>query len=355
MAITVAYSLIIILMGLFTNMKNNKSRIIYLVLSGIILIIISGLRSYYLGSGDTSRYAVMFENIYGNSSQQILNAELKDPGYHIFSSYVGNIIGDNFQALLIVFGAIFMFSYSYLTYLKSPNLLISFIILFSFGFFYFSMHGVRQGLAMSFIMLSYIPLRNNKIILFILLVLISSLFHKTALIFLIAYPFCKIGFKKYSWILYLGLIVLLIFFGQEMVQLFTEELADYDERFQLYLDDNATLNFSGLIQLGLILLMILFNIKRFLEKDKEASILISLLCLAIVFQGLAIYLAEMFRLAMYFSLFLVILVPRLLQTYPQSNKKLITISVCVLLMVYFYSNKNFLDYDFYWNDYKTHF
>lgn len=350
MLITIAYTVFIIMLGLRTNMNDKKARTRYLIISGIILVLISGLRSYNLGSGDTSRYAITFQEDVMTSFQNLWDSGMKDPFYHVFSKALSFVVGNNFSALLTIFAAIFIGAYSILVQKESPNLLLSFIVFFSMGFFNFSMNGVRQGLAMAFIMLAFIPLKEKKLLWFIILVFVATLFHNSAVIFLLALPFCKVGFSKGKAILYLGLIAILMIYGDSLIRGIASEAATFDERFEGYVETTKTLTYAGFVQLMLYFLLVLMNLRRFFQQDPDASMLTTLLILAMIFQVFAVFIAEMFRVAMYFSSFLVILVPRLLQTYPPSNRKMVTFILCALLLSYFYLIPYKLEYDFFWND-----
>lgn len=346
--ITVIYTGAIIIMGLFTDMSDNKARLKYLIFSGIILVLISTLRSYYIGSGDTSRYADSVCRLSSLSYSQILTEVVKDPVYNVVAVFLYNLFGGNFQLVLCVFALVFVFSYENLVYRESPNLLISFIILFAMGFFSFSMHGIRQGLAMAFVMLSYFPLKNKKFLYFLFLVLVASCFHKSAIIFLVAYPFCRMGLNPITIFLYVALIIVFMFIGNTVLRIFLVDISAYDTRFSIYIDTDKTLSYAGLIQLCIFLIIVLANYKTYIAEDKDSSILLPLLFLAIIFQTFAIYIAEMFRVAMYFSVFLVVLFPRVLSTYRLEIRNKISAIVCVVLLAYFYSR--YLEYDFFWND-----
>ena len=348
--ITIGYTLIIFVMGLFTNMNDENKRKIYLIVSSLILILISGLRSYELGSGDTFRYSLMFEDDIRMSYQEIYNTAERDPFYHIFSAFLAGILGNNFHYVLLAFATIYILAFDRLIYKESPNLLISFIVFFGMNFFSFSMHGVRQGLAIAFVMLAYFPLRDRRLLQFLCLVFIAACFHKSAAIFVIAYPFCMFGLNKKTILLYVGLIVFFIVSGNDIIRQFAMEVSVYDERFANYADTEKSLSYAGLIQLALFLILVLKNLKAFQTQDRDSSILITLLILAMTFQSFAIFIAEMFRVAMYFSIFLVILVPRLLKTYPVDTRRIVTIILCCLLLFYFYSIPYKLEYDFYWNE-----
>lgn len=349
MFITIVYTMLIYVVGLSTNMFNEKSRKRYMLFSGVLLVLISGLRSYNLGT-DTMVYYSAFEDVVQLSFRQICDSEFKDPFYYIFSKFLSLIVGNNFHLVLLVFAAMYMSTFGKLIYKESPNLLISFIVFISLGLFSFSMHGVRQGLAIAFIMSSYFPLRDKKILKFIGLVLIASLFHSTAIIFLIAYPCCRLGFNKKSAILYIGILGVLLVSGDNLVRTFALEASAYDARFEAYAVTEKSLTYSGFIQLCLFFLLVLFNMKSFKEKDKDSSLLITLLVLALIFQSCSIFIAEMFRIAMYFSIFLVILVPRVLATYPVKYRKEVSFIICILIMMYFYSEPYKLEYSFFWND-----
>ena len=350
MLITIAYTVFIYILGLSTNMNDKKARLRYLFISGFILVLISGLRSYYIGSGDTSRYATMFEEDVTMTFQQIYDSGIKDPFYHVFSKALSFVVGNNFPALLTVFAVMFIVPYGVLVQKESSNLLLSFIVFFSIGLYDFSMHGVRQGLAIAFIMLAFFPLKEKKLLWFLSLVFIAACFHKSATIFVLAYPFCQLGFSKKTAILYLALIVVLMVYGDSLIRGFASEAAVYDERFAGYAVTTKSLTYAGFIQLCLYFALVLMNLSRFKEKDPDASMLIILLVLAMIFQVFAVFIAEMFRVAMYFSSFLVILVPRLLRTYPSSNRKTVTYILCALLLIYFYMYPFKLEYDFFWND-----
>lgn len=337
-------------MGFFTNMNNSKEKKIYLLICSIILILVSGLRSYYIGSGDTYRYSLMFENDIRLTFLEIYETSERDPFYHLFSLFLSRLLGPDFHLILLAFATIYILAFDKLIYKESPNLLISYIVLFGMNFFNFSMHGVRQGLAIAFIMLAYFPLKDKKLIKFLLLVFIATCFHKSAAIFVIAYPFCRLGLNKRTIFLYLGLIGILLVTGNDLIRQFATEVSVYDERFAGYAITEKSLSYAGIIQFSLFLILVLCNLNRFQSQDKDSSILITLLILAMIFQAFAIYIAEMFRVAMYFSIFLVLLVPRLLKTFPQNSRKTVTLIVCSLLLLYFYSIPYKLEYNFYWNN-----
>lgn len=66
-------------------------------------------------------------------------------------------------------------------------------------------------------------------------------------------------------------------------------------------------------------------------------ILYTMLILGIIFQSMAIFIAEMFRVSMFFNVFLILLLPKVLDVIPTPNRKVYSIGLCVLLLIYFFS------------------
>lgn len=349
MIITVIYTSFILLLGRCMDLNNPKKKKLYLTLSGLILITISGCRTIYYGSGDTFVYANMYDDDFNMSLADIIAFGHKDTYYHCFSKILSYAIGGNFQNALLVFATMYVIPLSYILYKESPNIVVSFVVLFAMGFFNFSMNGIRQGLAIAFILFSYFPLRDKKIIRFVLFVLIASCFHGTAVCFLIVYPFYVLGFNKKTALLYTLLVIVILFYGDALIRQFATEISVYDERFANYAVSERSLTYSGLIQFLLILGLTLYYYKPFSQMNKDSGLLMTLLLLSIMFQAFAVYIAEMFRVAMYFSIFMVLLLPKVLMSIPQSSRKGITVIICSLLCLYFYAYPYKLEYAFFWN------
>lgn len=335
MNITVTYSLIIIILGLCLNLRNTRQRDFYILFTGLILILISGLRSIWVGTDDTSIYANYFIENSVKSYSEIWKEEGKDPFYYIFNKFIANIFGDDFQIFLIIVSIIFVGSTCHIIRRESKNPLVSFIVLLSFGFFFFSMNGIRQSLAISFILLSYIPLKERKLWRFIVLVIIASLFHKTALIFMIFYPIVNLKLNKYTIGLYILLTIACLLRGEQILSSITESASAVDERIANYKIGNG-LTYSGFIQLLLIAILAFSYFKRTIAVNKNNQILYSLLIISIIFQSMAVIIAEMFRVAMYFSIFIILLLPEVFAAVPHNNRKLVSVGICSLFLFYFF-------------------
>lgn len=341
-------TLAILLPGLFVNNKSSVQRRDYIIYAGIALILISGLRSIYIGTDDTSIYYSFFIRDSHRSFADIWQTEWKDPVYYIFIKFLSNFFKNDFNGILLVCGAIFVIPVCMLTRKESPDPFASFVVLVSMGFFFFSMNGIRQSMAMGFLMLSYFPLKERKLLLFIILVTLAGCFHKTALIFLIVYPLSFIGFNFKMICCYICLFLLALFYGDIFLNVITASMSKYDARLENYEIGRVTLTCSGLIQLVFLTSVSFFYRKKLLTIDKSNIILFHLMFIAIIFQTMSGQIAEMFRVAMYFSVFMIVLIPRTFAVIPASKRKSIKfVFLSLLLIYYFFWGAGTIPYMFY--------
>lgn len=336
MALTAAYTLIILLAGLFINNNSPRQRRNYIYFVGLILILISGLRNIYVGTDDTSIYYSYFERDSSRNFAEIWDSEEKDPGYYIFVKALTYVLGNDFNSVLLVCGAIFVIPACMLIRKESPDPFASFVVLISMSFFFFSMNGIRQSLALGFLMLAYFPLKNRELIKFIALVAVAAFFHKTALIFLIAYPLSSLGFNITTIWCYIGLFLFSLFYGDNLLGMITSSVSEYDVRIEYYELRRATLTYSGLIQLILLTSFSFYYKKELLARDKSNKVLFHLMFIAIIFQTMSAQIAEMFRVAMYFSIFMIILIPRTFSVIPESSRRPVKVAVLSLLLIYYF-------------------
>lgn len=336
MEITILYTAIIILVGLSIDNDSKLQRRNYIIFVTIILTLVAGLRSIWIGTDDTSLYYNHFINNSFKTLKEIWENEWKDPVYYIIQKILATIVGDSYQNILLLYASIYSTTVGYLIYKESKDPLVSYIILLSMGFFFFSMNGLRQSISISILMLAYFPLRNRQFLWFLVLVIIATAFHKTAAIFIIAYPASKGNINIFTLTLYLLIFILGLTYGDEILKTITEQVSPYDDRFEIYQEISNGLTYSGLVQLLLFGIFSMSRYRQVIEHDNKSKVLYVLLIWAIIFQTLATNIAEMFRIAMYFSIFLIILIPKVLDTIPQNYKRLLTFTLSVALLTYFF-------------------
>lgn len=166
-----------------------------------LLLYIAGLRDINIGA-DTSNYRDIFNN----------SAESIEIGYRVVSEFM-KYLGGSYNLFLFLFFASSFFLKLYAFKKVSLYPLLSICIYSSFWFLVYDMNGIRQGIALGFIALSYYFLITNKNKYFYLSLSGGILFHYSALIFLPIIFFIKKKCTNLIFWMILSLVVSFAYLG----------------------------------------------------------------------------------------------------------------------------------------------
>lgn len=326
----------------------------FLVTSIFLLFLLMGMRSIEIGP-DTKSYCTKYR-LYANVSwESIFNVNLelgeKNYGFYILNKIVAMIFPDYYVFYLLVISAIISFSLYRFIKEFSENYLMSLIMLLSLGFIFFFMSGVKQTLAIAFVLLALIELKKDKVLKYILLVIIAASFHNTALIVLILWPIFKLKIKK----LYIIIIPILIFistiFQSQIASLLQILVSDgkYSVYGTIYKSSN---NLTGLfIQCSIIFVVFILTFYRFKE-DKELQFFVPIYAVGLFFQSLTPVVAEFFRISMYFNIIGCVMLPYAIYHSRIKQKRLIFMLLTSIFLIYFFisniGNMAMVPYRFFW-------
>src|ERR1035437_7444476 len=215
----VLYLFLVLFLLIGSLLKQNKK---IFILSFFILLLIGGLRGISVGT-DTINYKDLYSGV-----------ELKgfEVGYYYLNDYIISH-GYNFQIMIFISMLLCLFPVFFVVNRISSRPLLS-ITLYVLLYFYFNSFNVmRQSIAISvFFLALYFLQKNNKFGYFISII-IAALFHTTALIVLVTYPFYKINMHKFIYI-----ILILISFLIGALNIFPLILQKFDisELYKVYLE-----------------------------------------------------------------------------------------------------------------------
>lgn len=182
---------ILILSILFYIIKtwtHYNCKVVFCFTAGLVISLFIGLRNPAIGV-DMPGYLDGF-HIAANTgwneifTVQILNFER---GFIIFNKLLSYISSNN-QMLCIGCSLMAIMPFSLWIYKKSIYPLLSFVILVGLPCFAWYYSALRQMVAVGICVLALMKMQEKKICKFVALVLLASLFHYTAIIFLIVYP-----------------------------------------------------------------------------------------------------------------------------------------------------------------------
>ena len=174
-----------------------------------------GLRYKGIGSGDTALYYKnweMMSKVSWSDLPRVLQSIDFEYGYQICVWILSHLFPWG-QWLLILSGAFFSLSIGLFTYRNSKNPVLSLTVFCCLGLFSFMVQGLRQSIAMSICLFAYEQCKQKHFVRFVLLVMIASLFHASALVFLLVY-FLK-NFKLNT--IQMGIFAILTFIGIQLL------------------------------------------------------------------------------------------------------------------------------------------
>jgi hypothetical protein len=310
----IAISVLALINNISPTRKNNK---IFVSIVTLILLAISGFRDTTVGSDLAVYYKQFMEISTLNSLAEVL-ASQKNFGYALFNWGFIKVFGPNYQLFLFIIAAISTLSLGYTIYRYSPAPYVSFLLYLSLGFYDFTFSGLKQTLALAFVILSYKYIYERKQINFILIVALGATFHLSAFVFL---PVYYIAHKKWS-AKYAGFMLLAYLFVLMLRGQIVEFLAEmYKETPVVYIADG----FIGGKAIAIIMLLILgvfLNKKNGLVDSVKYTTLFNIMLLAFAIQSLSIYSHNFTRLNFFYFQFAIFYIPVLIENFSVHSNRL---------------------------------
>lgn len=279
------------------------------------LFLIAALRHYTVGV-DVAVYVDQFYRLQRMGWNTISFS--KDPIYGYFVKLI-TYVSSNHQVYLAIISAIFAFSIALFIYRFSDEPMISFFLLLPLSHFYLSMALFRQTVALSILLFAYKYLKERRLLKFVSIVVIASLFHLTALIFVLAYFLPNLKISTLRYLLLSGVLLILFYTFRIQILNFLINLVSTRGYSMISSDEGLTTLASFLF----IFLGSLFFRRDVLKKDPEAGFLYNMMIWSIAFQMLVPLSPTIFRASVYFNIFNIILIPKVVAAIKERELRLI--------------------------------
>lgn len=299
----------------------HKERLFYAALS-VALIALVGLRTFY---NDTTTYLVGYEQLreFPERYQSLDRLKLGDhPGF-IFTQGILLRLNASNQTFLMVFSIFTVGTTLWFYHKYSCNLWLSILMFLSISGYTFHMAAIKQCTAMAFCLIATDRAINKKYITFVVYVLLGSLFHPYALMYLIV-PF--LFFRPWSKAtLFMIAIFAAVGFGMESLIGTILNVTDMlGENYNATSFIGEGVNPFRLLVVSVPVLVAFFvkdQIGEKEEKDQYLIVNLAMLNAEIMFValfGTANYFA---RLANYFIPFQALAIPWLLKFFDQRGRR----------------------------------
>ena len=301
---------------------------IFIFISFIILLLLIGLR-YNVGT-DYESYLRVYKIIRITPWNQLNNINMElgcKVLFKLISTFSKNdyiiFIFTGFLTIYPIYKLNKVLNYKYLPYS---------ILTFCMLFLPFCLNGIRQGIALSFLCLSFTYLYKKEYKKTIISFVTGFLFHKSSLLFLpyeILYIIIKEKkYRKYSIMITIIISIAILFFFKDLMNV--DELEKYTYLLKKISVENISLN-SLFFYTPILIITLIYK-----QKTTVYNILQSLFIDGIILHIVGTSAQFFYRISLYFTTYQIILIPYIIQNIKTKNSRItIKMIYIIYLIIYF--------------------
>lgn len=356
MFVYVTVSSIIIVLGLCyqafnsgTGHNGKKLPIYFFTLPTFaLLFFISAFRGDF--TTDYNNYSYLFRLYNRYDFFEIFQVELyQETGYILFNKIIG-IFTDNVLYLFISVSLIILLSFYSQFKKHSPYIWLSVLLFVTVGSYYTSFNIMRQIMAVAIVFSGSKYLYERKPLKYFLVVIIASLFHKTALIMIIFYYILnlRLSFKN--------IITLLV--GSIVTMLFLDNIIDVVQSrfYSVYTNESYGMTgmaFTNAVLPIAILVFSLLNATKLKKNITKHRVWFNAVVFYAFFSVLGLKVQMVARLSEFFAPYILLLIPLIFFEMRNDELKVVwMMGLTALLVLYNYvvlSGTGYDPYYFIWD------
>lgn len=305
-----------------------------------IMICISGLRHGYV---DTRAYRHGFENLNITevlSWDFIFKSDSKDKGFSVLSAII-KIFTDNSQAFLFIFALLTVGFLFWGIVKRVPQIDFGIFLFIATGTYIDTMNGLRQAFV-SAVLFYFLPrfLEKRETAKYILLVLLMSTMHGSALVFIPIYLIAS----KDAWSNYTAVIIAIasfmyIFYNYGVGAFINDFLEDtsYGESYgNMLLTGNTSVNIIRVFIAAVPLILTFFTGKYKEKGNRKYNIYFNMTLINFMMWLFSSKVLYFYRMAMYFAPYSIVFMCNEINSIPdKQEKRIVKIAAVVFYLLYF--------------------
>ncbi|PAD44027.1 biofilm extracellular matrix formation enzyme [Niallia circulans] len=303
------YICIIVFISLLFMMRRvlpSKLTNILLFLFLIFITLVQGLR-YDVGTDFK-----LYENIYNRNLAYIESSV--EIGYLWFNKILSDM-GFTLTGFLLITAFIINFNYFKGAKLISDDKILTVFLFVTSGIYFSGYNIVRQAIVMSIIFLALYLLLKKKNILFVLTIIVGFFFHRSVIFTLL---FLFLGFIKIKpTVFIISLIFLIGFLNTPLATSFLNFAIDLaPDKYDMYenlIANSEGVNLFNLFLPSVLLILILSYYYRLIERNRNNVLYINIFFAYYMFLLVSIEFLSVYRIAAYFELVILLIIPELLK------------------------------------------
>ena len=339
--VLIAYQL---LLTALLKRQGLKSDFLTAVVPFIGMFILAAFRSTSVGN-DSKNYLDLF-NLIRNGADLEVWSERYEWGYLLFNKILGLFFSNQYAIFFVSALFIYFISWRVIKKLSYKHWLSVFLFL-TLGLYSNSVNVIRLTMAYVVCLVAYNELEKKKYLKVIILVIFATLFHTSAIVFIVVLLCNKLNMKKRLLFLWGGATVILFLLFNNILA----SVLNYRETYNTYVTNDIYFN-SGYLATGLnivfwvLILLVIYILYRNGNFRSEADICIEettywekiciygLIMISLYIFGFKMNLMD--RVAGYFRCLMIIFIPNAMTEIENKRTRGIVEGSLVLLMVMFF-------------------
>ncbi|MBH0230751.1 EpsG family protein [Halobacillus yeomjeoni] len=294
---------------------------IFIFITSFHLILIEGLRAPTVGT-DVEGYIYVYKNISIGSFSNVFDYRMEFGFVSLLKTL--SLFHINIQTLLFLLSIFIILPVGYTIYRYSERPFLSFYSYITFGFYTAAFCTIRQHIAYGLVLLTLGSIKERKLLKFLLIVLLASIIHRSALVFLPAYFIGNINLTKKKFILVFFSLFIIIFSLRIPITEFAIE--NYFIHFEIVM----TNSYSWLAIGVLLLITGLFRYKQ-VTYNNDNYIYYNFTATALLLMIMASVTSNALRIVDFYYIFLILFIPSIFNKI--QDKKLLVIVIYTLLSI----------------------
>lgn len=316
-----------------TTLEKQKN-LSYLNCAFIFLSLMVMLRDVNIGNDTITYVSSYLRYTQGDTESRM------EPGFLIMNK-ICKFCFESPYSIIVVTGGISMSLY-YIFIRKYSNWTFFSVILFVFiGYFDSNMNLIRQSIAVGILCYSYRFLISKNLLGFITSVLIATSFHTTAIIFIFTWFVFRLKISKKSLLIFAILTISIYLFFSIVLSSVLSIIGKYEGYQESSYGEGGKLGSYFAVSIYIVFFIIIYIIYRLVGKIKfQQRRLDSLIMICLMGFGLQIISFNfniISRIAMYFNIFQILLIPKVLMLLSHKNRIIISTILFTALNLYFWT------------------
>lgn len=298
----------------------------------LIYFLLLAFRAESVGA-DTWNYLSKFQNARHSTWMEYVFSRTSEYGYAFLTKLISILTGSE-QVFLTVIALITVYPIAklYMEESESPILTISMYLILPMFQMMFS--GLRQAIAIACIPAAYHCIKERRLLRFLMVVWIATLFHSSAWVMLALYPVYHARISRKSLIWVIPVLAVLVLFRTQIFWLL------YSVMLRVFGETEIGVEETGATSMLMLFAIILAFSYLFLgQTDEETSGQRNILILSVAVQSFALVNRLAMRVNYYYLIFLPLLLPKVIRRIPGKNKwfaTLVEFVCCAYFLLYFF-------------------